>query len=162
MTEELFTMPELVDQYRVDVVDGSSWTRPVPKVDELSAVYFAACAKGALLVQHCPACGHWQHYARLMCTACGGTPAWRQVPGTGTVHTHTMVTRPTLPGFAGDEPYVIAMVELESGVMIMGNVIDCPQEDVHVGMAVQARVVKVSDSIGIPQWRPARGGDPAR
>ena len=47
----------------------------------------------------------------------------------------------------------LAMVELEEGPRVMGNVIGIDIADVYIGLAVEATFVEVADDIGIPQWR---------
>src|SRR5205823_5176464 len=68
---------------QAEVVDSESdaYTRPKPTPDAVDAPYFAACARGELLVQRCPECGHRQHYPRVLCTECGTTPEWERVSG---------------------------------------------------------------------------------
>ena len=52
-------------------------------------------------------------------------------------------------------PYVVAIVELEEGVRMMGNVTDCDPESVEIGMEVEAYAVLADEKLGIPYWRPA-------
>ena len=70
-------------------VDG--WAKPIPQPDNVSEQYWAACARGELLVQECPDCGARQFYPRALCTACGGEPRWLTTAGRGTIHTFTVI-----------------------------------------------------------------------
>jgi hypothetical protein len=40
---------------------------------------------------------------------------------------------------------------------MMGNVVECSVDDVHVGLPVEVFTVKLEDGLGIPFWRPAAG-----
>jgi uncharacterized OB-fold protein len=71
------------------------------------------------------------------------------------VYTYTIVRQNRTPPFAGLVPYAVAIIELEEGVRMMSNVIDCPVEDLHIGMAVEVVLLPVDDAIGLPFWRPA-------
>jgi len=51
----------------------------------------------------------------------------------------------------------VAMVELEEGVRMMGNVTGCAPEDVRIGMDVEAYAVECEEGLAVPFWRPARG-----
>jgi uncharacterized OB-fold protein len=59
--------------------------------------------------------------------------------------------------FRDELPYAIAMVELEEGPRVFGNVTDCDVDDITIGMQVEVWFTKADDEIGIPSWRPRRG-----
>lgn len=132
------------------------WNKPLPALDPVSSVYWRAAAEGRLLIQHCPACGQRQHYPRAVCTRCGGTPEWEEASGRGTVHTFTVIRQNGAPGFRDDGPYVVAMIELEEGPRLMGNV-SHPVDEVYVGMAVRAYVALAEPDVGVVQWEAAAG-----
>lgn len=150
----LTIVPPARRDLHIEVLDDPEFSRPVPEVDFVSAVYFEALAAGCLLIQECPRCGHRQHYPRLMCTVCAAEPDWLQVAGVGSVYTHTTVPRPSLQGFDPGTPYVIAMIELDAGPRLMGNIERCAAEEIVVGQRVRAVVHRVRDDIGILQWTP--------
>ncbi len=139
-----------------DVVDAGEWQKPLPGPDAVSEPYWKAAAEGKLLIQSCPSCGNKQFYPRALCTQCGGDPEWYEASGSGTVHTFTVVRQMGMRAFREELPYVVAMVELDEGPMMMGNVTDCDPEAVSIGMPVEVHFVRVDDDTGIPYWRPAR------
>ena len=49
---------------------------------------------------------------------------------------------------------VIAVVELEEGVRMLGGLTDCAPEHVRIGLTVEAYAVKVEEKLAIPYWRP--------
>jgi len=132
--------------------------RPVPDPDALSAEFWSAAATGELRYQECPECGHRQHYPRLLCTACGSTPRWQASSGRGTVHTFSVVRKNLAPPFDTLAPYVVAVIELEEGPRMMGNVTHCAPEQVFIGMPVVAYAVLARDDIGVPFWKPTDAG----
>jgi uncharacterized OB-fold protein len=72
------------------------------------------------------------------------------------LHTFTVARRATHPAFEGAEPYVVAIVELEEGPRVTGNVVDCPIDDVRVGMALELTWDEQdADGIRLPLWHPA-------
>lgn len=133
------------------IVEG----RPLPQADYVSRHYWEAAARGDVLYQECPACGHRQFYPRAMCTACAAEPEWRRASGRGTVHTFTVIRQNMAEPFRDQLPYVVAMVELEEGPRMMTNITHCDPTDVHIGMPVEAYAVEVEDGLGLPFWRPA-------
>ena len=131
------------------------WERPTPAPDAVSARFWEAAAHGELLVQECPVCGHRQFYPRAACTACGADPEWLTCSGRGTVHTFTIIRQNHAAPFRDELPYVVAIVELDEGPRLMGNVTGCEVDDVHVGMPVEVYMVIADEDVGVPMWRPA-------
>ena len=129
--------------------------KPVPQPTPESQPYWDGCLRGELLYQRCAACGHRQFYPRLLCTACGGGVDWAMASGRGVVHTFTIVRQNGEAPFKDELPYVVAMIELDEGVRIMGNLTDCPVESVRIGMPVEAYAVECEEGMAVPFWRPA-------
>lgn len=143
-----------------EVIDHGEWTRPLPDPEGESKEFFEACARGELLIQECPSCGHRQHYPRAWCTECGQEPVWLTTAGTGTVNTYTVVRQHGQEPFRSELPYVVAMVELDEGPLVMGNITGCAPEDVHIGVRVEVYMVRATDDVAVPFWRPvASDGD---
>ncbi len=135
----------------------SEWgDRPVPVPDGSSAEYWAAAARGELLLQFCRSCGASQFYPRFACRWCAGEPEWRRASGLGVVHTFTVIHQNGSRAFRERVPYVVAMVELEEGPRMMCNVTHCSPEQVHIGMAVEVCFVPVEEGLAIPQFRPSQ------
>jgi uncharacterized OB-fold protein len=129
--------------------------RPLPALDPVSAPYWEAAARGELLHQVCPSCGHRQLYPRAACTACGAEPGWARSSGRGVVHTFTVIRQNPAPPWGEMVPYVVAVVELEEGVRLMSNVTDCAPEDVRIGMRVEVHFERPEPDVGIPLFKPA-------
>ena len=68
--------------------------------------------------------------------------------------------RPEAAGaaFSGGAPYCVALVDLEEGVRMMTNVVGCPPDEVHCGMAVTVTWEPLSDGRRLPLFRPDAGG----
>jgi uncharacterized OB-fold protein len=50
-------------------------------------------------------------------------------------------------------PYVAALVELEEGVRILTNIVDCDPRQVAVGAAVEVRWQPLDDGRALPWFR---------
>lgn len=112
--------------------------------------YWAACARGELVIQHCAACAAWVHLPRDACPACGGELRFIPVTGAGTICTYTVVHRSFAPEFRGREPYVLAWIDLQEGVRAFGQVVGCPRDALRIGLPV-----RVAFRDGLPHWSPA-------
>ena len=136
----------------------TDWVKPIPQPDNVSAPYWAAARDGRLLVQQCPQCGNRQWYPRALCTRCGAEPEWLECAGSGVVHTYTVIRQMGMEGFRDEVPYVVAMIDLDEGPRVMGNVVDIDVVDMRIGLSVEVVFVGVADDVGIPQWRPRAAG----
>jgi uncharacterized OB-fold protein len=109
---------------------------PIP--DEHSRAYWDAAAEGRLLIQRCGACATHQFYPRRHCAAClAPEPEWVQARGSGRLHTYSVVHRTPNAEFAGDAPYVFAIVELDEGVRVSARIVDTPHEQLACDMPVR-------------------------
>jgi uncharacterized OB-fold protein len=71
------------------------------------------------------------------------------------VYSYTVARRPTGPQWAADVPYVIAIIELEEGVHLTANIVECDPESVRVEMPVEVTFHDVTPEVTLPQFRPA-------
>ncbi|HEX6311793.1 MAG TPA: Zn-ribbon domain-containing OB-fold protein [Acidimicrobiia bacterium] len=140
-----------------DVVEVEEWARPIPRPDATSAPYWEAAARGELVVQECPECGRRQFYPRTVCTQCGADPGWLTCSGRGSVHTFTVIRQNHAKPFREELPYVVAMVDLEEGPRMMGNLTGCDPAEVHIGMPVEVYFVRADEGGAVPFWRPRPG-----
>ncbi|ADG13105.1 Zn-ribbon domain-containing OB-fold protein [Methanocaldococcus infernus] len=60
-----------------------------------------------------------------------------KLSGKGKVYSYSVVHVPPKE-FEMLSPYVVAIVELEEGVKVTGQIVDCKPEDVYIGMPVEA------------------------
>jgi uncharacterized OB-fold protein len=140
----------------LEVQRGQTWDRPIPAGGGPASHYWREAAEGRLVVQWCPSCGNRQFYPRALCTACGGEPEWEEASGRGTVYTFTVIRQQGAQPFRDELPYVVAMIRLDEGPLMMGNLTGCPVDNVSIGMPVEAYVVEADEGVGVPFWRPAR------
>ncbi|MBL8531995.1 MAG: Zn-ribbon domain-containing OB-fold protein [Hyphomonadaceae bacterium] len=131
---------------------------PAPTPTGDSKEYWSAANDGRLILRACRTCGKPMFYPRGHCPACGsGDLEWREASGEGVVHACTIVHRAPDQAFRARAPYVIALVDLKEGPRMMANITDCPPEEVRIGMPVTVWFEARSETIAIPQFRPAQG-----
>lgn len=130
--------------------------RPLPLMEGLTKEFHDWCSRGELRFQRCRACGEFRHVPRELCAACGSFEwEWVRSSGRGTVFTFTVVARALHPAFAQAVPYAAVVVELEEGVRFLSNVVDCPPDELRIGMPVRVDFEKQTDSVTLPVFRRA-------
>ena len=134
----------------------TSWNKPLPTIVGETKPFWDSCRRGQLVIQRCVDCGQYQWYPRGICADCWtDTIEWVQASGRGTVWTYTVTQQNRTTGFAEMVPYVLALVELEEGVRMFTNIVDCNPRDVHIGMAVEVTFQTATPQITIPYFKPA-------
>ena len=129
--------------------------RFLPKRSPDTAAYWDACQRHELLIQRCSTCGELQFYPRNVCTSCGSNSLdWVTASGHGKVLSRTIVRRAVSAAYADDVPYVIALIELQEGVVMMSKVVGCEPESVHTGMAVEVNFEDWSEQVSMPVFVP--------
>lgn len=124
-----------------------------PPID--AAFFWEGADAGELRIQRCVACGRLRHPPRPMCPHCRSLERdYVVASGRGQVHSFVVHHHPEVPG--REHPFVIALVDLEEGTRIVGNLLDLAPEDVEIGMPVEVTFVEADDGQADPQWRPRR------
>jgi uncharacterized OB-fold protein len=132
------------------------WNKPLPSISGETRPYWDSCRRGQLLIQKCDSCGEYQFYPRGICANCWSNDIqWITSSGKGTVWTFTVTYQNGTPGFAEDVPYVLALVELEEGVRMFTNIVECDPRSVTIGMPVEVTFVQATNQISVPYFKPA-------
>ena len=130
--------------------------RPIPTPTNFTKPFWEGARQGKLLLQRCRACGSFQYYPRPVCMRCISRELeWKEASGRGVVYSFT-ITRLPPEGFEGREPYVIASVELPERTRVMAHILNCPADEVRIGMPVRATFEKLTDEISLLQFEPDR------
>jgi uncharacterized OB-fold protein len=134
----------------------SEYRKPLPVPSEVSAPYWAGLREGALRVQKCRECSRYLFYPRSVCPFClSRALEWAEACGRGRLYSYTVVRRAMHPAFQEDVPYVYAIVELEEGVRVTTNVVNCPLEALRVDMPLRAVYDSVTPEVTLLKFEPA-------
>ena len=105
--------------------------------------YWTKLSQEGLCLQYCHDCHRYIFYPRSLCPHCWGSNLeWERLSGKGKVFTYTIVNISALPEFNEKTPYVFAIIELDEGVKIPANLLNCPVEEVRVNMPVQMTLIE--------------------
>ncbi len=127
---------------------------PLPELEGLHKEFYDHCKNNTLHFQRCSDCQTWRHVPREMCPECGSWNwEWQPSSGRGRVFTWTVVNRPMHPAFVDECPYAPVVIEMEEGVRLLSEIIDCKPEDLAMDMAVEVLYDIVTDDVTLPKFR---------
>jgi uncharacterized OB-fold protein/acyl dehydratase len=113
--------------------------------------WWEAIDRGELLIQKCKGCGTLRHPPRPMCHVCRSLE-WEQQrsAGSGSVHSYVVMHHPPMPGY--DFPIAVGLIDLDEGTRIVANIVDCPFEEIHIGMKVECSIEELG-GVRLPVFR---------
>ncbi len=121
-----------------------------PMISKDTEFFWAGTRERELRIQKCSSCGTLRHPPGPMCPRCNALdPTHIVSSGLGEVYSHVVHHHPQVPGKR--TPFVIALVELEEGVRMLGELMDIDPEQVKIGLPVRVRFVP-SGEFTLPAW----------
>lgn len=136
---------------------SQSPAKPVPVVQPWARPFWDAARAGKLVLQHCEDCAMPIHYPRIACPHCGSDRlGWRAASGRGTVYSYTVVVSNAPSAFLADMPYVVAVIELDEGVRMLSNIVDCDVDALRCDMPVEVVFEELTEEFTLPKFRPSR------
>jgi uncharacterized OB-fold protein len=128
--------------------------RPVRNRD--TNFFWEGTAAGELRIQSCNACGLLRHPPGPLCPSCHAADRGYVVSsGRGRVYSFVTHHAPQVPG--KQLPLLLAVVELEEGVRMVGEVRGAAEGEVDVGTPVQVDFERIDDELTLPVWRVSGG-----
>jgi uncharacterized OB-fold protein len=130
--------------------------KPTPNPEnQLDEEFWRHCADERLCFQVCGSCNLWRHLPRWFCARCGSPNwSWKESSGRGQVYTWTVTHQASLPQFASDAPYIVAVVELEEGVRMVSRLRGVAPEALAIGLPVGVEFEQVAEGFALPMFRP--------
>lgn len=120
-----------------------------PSINRDTEYFWEGCRQGELRIQRCGGCGLLRHPPGPMCPECGATkPKYLVSDGHGVIYSYVVHHHPQVPG--KQTPFVIALIELDEGVRMLGELHGEP----GIGLPVEVVFTKVDDELTMPSWRP--------
>jgi hypothetical protein len=131
---------------------------PRPLADLDTQPFWDGCREGKFLLQLCESCGDARWPPGPMCPSCQSTEVeWVESAGRGRVYSWIVANHPVHPDLAEQDPYVVALIELEHGVRVVGNIAGCEPDVVEADMLVELYFEDLGDGEQLPNFRVAAG-----
>ena len=135
----------------------SEYAKPLPRVTALNQPFWEATRRHELRLQRCLDCARFRYPPSPVCPECLSEESeWARVSGRGTVTTWVVFHRKYFESFAADLPYHVVQVQLDEGPRLTANVVDVPNDEMHIGMPVEAVFDDVTPEITLVRFRRAQ------
>lgn len=117
--------------------DPLAGQRPAPIQLNFSKPFWDGAKDKKLMLQFCPKSRKYQFYPRPVSVYTGSRELeWREASGKGRIYSFSLSYKAP-PPFKDAKPYVVASVELEEGVRILTNIINCDPKALKIDMPVR-------------------------
>ncbi|MEX0730587.1 MAG: Zn-ribbon domain-containing OB-fold protein [Aquisalimonadaceae bacterium] len=118
-----------------------------------SEAFWRGTEEGKLMLQYCTDSGRFQHHPRPISLYTGKRNLeWRQVSGRGTIYAHTVLRTPSLVRDPDMVPVLLATIELDEGVRILGNILAAKPEEISVGKRVRLAWDEIAEGVKYPAF----------
>ncbi len=132
------------------------YDKPTPVPDAETKPFWDGCNEHMLLLQACTACGHKRFPPTRFCPHCSAAGAeWVESNGHGRVFSWIVVRHPVPRDvYAGEVPYVVALIALDEGVRMASNIVSIAPEDVTADMKVRVVFREAASGLTLPLFEP--------
>ena len=140
------------------MAENKSYDKPLPEFRPETKPYWEGTKNHELLIPRSKESGEFFFYPRALSPGedMSENLEWVKVSGKAKVWTYAIHHMGPTKAYKGDPPYVVALVELDEGVKMMTNIVDCDPHDVKVGMEVEVVFDDVTDEVTLPKFKPVK------
>ena len=110
--------------------------KAVPRPGPVSEAFWEGTRQHRFMLQYDPKADSYQFFPRGISMYGTAQLEWREASGAGTLVAHTLCRTPA-PGFEGDVPYLIGLVQLREGPRIFAQIVGTRFEDLKIGAPMQ-------------------------
>lgn len=130
---------------------------PLPSMTPLYEPYYRYTRQRELRMQRCMACGKVRYPFAALCPACHAEATeWARMSGRGAIASFAICHQAFHPWFQSRLPYNVALVDLEEGPRVPTNIVDIRNEDIRIGMPVEAVFEDVTDDLTLVKFKPRK------
>ncbi|MCF8474023.1 MAG: Zn-ribbon domain-containing OB-fold protein [Emcibacter sp.] len=126
-----------------------------PQITPETESFWVGVQNGEFKLQNCKDCSKIFFPPRFFCPSCGDRNVNSfAASGKGVIYSYVINHRPR-PDWP-DEPYCVAIVELEEGIRLVSNIVNIEQtpDHIQIGMPVKLCFEKISEGIVLPVFEP--------
>ena len=137
-------------------MNAKTAAKAVPVATPTTQPFWDGTSAGELRLQHCSDCGHHFLYPRIRCPKCGSaSTTWVKASGKARLYSYVINHMPA-PGWEGETPYVIAMIELQEGPRMLSNLVGVPPDPAKLVLDMPLEVCfEARGNMTLPLFKPA-------
>lgn len=137
---------------------STEYNKPLPVPQKWSQEFWKATKDHKFLLKKCKECGHIDHPPYYYCTECMSLEhEWVEASGKGTIYTFSTTYMGAPPAFTNDQPFTLAMIDLEEGPRMLSRIVDAKPEEITFGANVEAVFEDVTEETTLVMFRLVRG-----
>jgi len=130
--------------------------RPLPVITDDNRPFWTAARQHKLVLPACLDCERPFYPIGPICPFCFSPRlTWLEMSGRGVISSFVVYHQAFFPWFKERLPYAVALVQLEEGPRINGNVLGVPSTVLHIGMPVTVVFEDVTGEVTLPQFHPS-------
>lgn len=100
-----------------------------PRISADTKMFWEGCKEHKLEIQRCKKCGKLRWPAAFLCPDClSSETEMQEMSGEGTLYSYVTFQKAFHPSVQDKVPYTVGVVEMEGGVRIISNIVDCEPE----------------------------------
>ncbi len=159
--EQVGSMLFRVLKFKPAVRRGPDLTDPArtvrPSINRDNAYFFEGTSAGELRIQRCNACGALRHPPGPVCPECHAMDrGYVLAAGTGRIYSFIEHHAPQVPG--KKLPLMLAVVELDEGVRMIGELRGTTIDEVAIGQRVRVGFNRIDEELTLAYWEPDERG----
>jgi uncharacterized OB-fold protein len=129
----------------------AGYDKPLPIIDALTQGFWDLAKAHRLAAQVCTQCGDVHFPASPVCPKClSDAQEWRAMSGRGRLESWVEFHRAYWPGFVGELPYRVCLIQLAEGPLMVSNLVGAEAE---IGDPVHVVFDEVTPEITLPKFR---------
>jgi uncharacterized protein len=131
--------------------------KPLPDVTDMTRPFWEGARDQKLVLQKCRKCETFQFLPKPWCIECGSRELiWTEAKPSGRIYAFTIsrTVAMNFPGWEGDLPVILGLIDLDDGARMYAHVTDCLPENIYIGMRVAVHFESINEEMSIPKFSP--------
>lgn len=110
-----------------------------PRISCDTAAFWNGCREHKLVMQQCNCCGTLRWPAGVLCPKClSDDTRLKEISQQGTVYSYVVFRKAFHPSLQDKLPYIVATIDLDDGVRLVSNIVNCEVDKIKCGDRVEA------------------------
>jgi len=122
-----------------------------------SSPFWEGAQNGEVRIQQCRDCGNKMYPPRVYCTHClSANIDWIKCSGKGILYAYSTIYEEPPPRVAKflSSPYTLALVDLEEGVRMLTNIVECKPDELKCDMKVEVVFHDIGEGVNLVWFKP--------